>query len=211
MTASSINTFINTPVALSREDSGPLNLVPQCAKESQWIEDAAGGDYDAFDQLVILHQDRIFQICLRLLNCREDAREAAQDVFVRAFKALPRYKAKGKFSTWLYQIALNRCRDSWKCAASKLFALSDPIHLCQSEPKCSQSPSPSASLAQQEELALIQKALLTLPRRDRELIILSCIDGLPHSECAQILKCSERAIEGRLYRARQKLRAALAH
>lgn len=178
--------------------------------EAHWIAEAAGGDFEAFDRLMKLHEDRIYQICLRLLGCREDAKEAAQDVFVRAFQALPRYRARAKFTTWLYQIALNRCRDSWKKSAARLLALSDPIHLRGIEPVCEKCHAPSDAASQNDDVGLVQEALLQLSSKDREIVILCCVDELAHSECAEVLGCSERAIEGRLYRARKKLRQAMA-
>jgi len=177
----------------------------EAALESQWIGAARDGDQRAFGKLVESHQDRIFSLCLRLLGCREDAAEACQDVFVRAFDALPKYQPEARFSTWLYRIAVNRCHDFWKRASSRLKALTTTLSGRELTLK-TPGPTPDHHADWQDSLKQLDRALQALPARDREILILSGVENLSHSECATILGTSERGIEGRLYRAREKLR-----
>lgn len=172
--------------------------------ERRWIFRAAGGDLPAFQKLMELHQDRIFQFCLRLLGCREDAAEACQDVFIRAHQALPRYRHEAKFSTWLTQIALNRCRDARKKTSSKFASLCESFHLANCDPHSS-APHPDIRADWADELKILEKGLQALAGKHREVLVLTCVECRSHAECAEILKCSERAVEGRLHRARKEL------
>lgn len=172
--------------------------------ELRWISQAAAGDLPAFQKIIELHQDRIFQFCLRLLGCREDAAEACQDVFISAHKALPRYRHEAKFSTWLCQIALNRCRDTRKKASSKFASLCESLHDVTGDPP-SPAMHPDIRAEWADELELLEKGLQALARKHREVLVLSCIECRSHAECAELLKCSERAVEGRLHRARTEL------
>jgi len=207
MTASSASTPINHPDldlstdACAREEDSQGIVETQ---ELRWISAAGDGDIPSFEKLMALHEDRIFQLCLRLLGCREDALEASQDVFVRAHRALPRYQACGKFSTWLCHIAVNRCRDNWKRASSRLASLCDALHLTHRIPAC-RAQIPDDRAETRDDLAKLESGLGHLLGKHREILILAFVENLTHSECAQILKCSERAIEGRIYRARKLL------
>lgn len=205
MTASSATTptdFVQVTDVQSQDEQPSLLE----ASEQRWISGAQKGDLDSFERLMDLHQDRIFQFCLRLLGCREDALEASQDVFVRAHHALPRYRARGRFSTWLFQIALNRCRDGWKRTSSRLASLSEAFHPDHRELACPQ-PEPANHAKIRDDLFTLERGLRSLSPKDREILTLACVENLPHAECASILKCSERAIEGRLYRARKLLQS----
>lgn len=175
------------------------------ALEEQWIRSAQQGCHQAFGKLLEAHQDRVYSLCLRLLGSPEDAAEACQDVFVRAYQALPDFRPEARFSTWLYRIALNRSHDFWKRASSKLKALTSQL-TGKELPPTSPQDAPDHRLDWQDSLRELDQALRKLPRRDREILILSCVENLSHSECAEVLDTSPRAIEGRLYRAREKLR-----
>jgi|GEM_PF-353170 len=172
--------------------------------ERRWISLAASGDLPAFKKIIELHQDRIFQFCLRLLGCREDAAEACQDVFISAHKALSRYRHEAKFSTWLCQIALNRCRDDRKKASSRFASLCESFHHEVDDPP-SPVMHPDTRAEWSDELKLLEKGIKALARKHREVLVLTCIECLSHAECSEILQCSERAVEGRLHRARTHL------
>lgn len=81
------------------------------ADEKGWVEAARAGNHEAFRQLMDRHQDRVFGIALRLMRDREEALEAAQDTFLKAFRGLERFEQRSRFSTWLYRIAVNVCYD----------------------------------------------------------------------------------------------------
>lgn len=188
----------------SQDGCGRSALSVQDGIERRWISQAAGGDLLSFQKIIELHQDHMFQFCLRLLGCREDAAEACQDVFIRAHKALPRYRHEAKFSTWLCQIALNRCRDVRKKASSKFARRCESLHSLVSD-AASQALHPDLRAEWVDEMKLLEKGLQALGAKHREVLVLSCIEARSHAECSEILECSERAVEGRLHRARAEL------
>lgn len=191
----------------SRSRAKPARPAPQLLEsdESELIKAAAQGCHDAFETLVVHHQDQIFQVCLRMLQRRDEAREVCQDVFLRAFRALPGFRPEAKLSTWLYQIALNRCRDHWKSNSGKVSSKSQAIgHSSLSLEAKTIRPDEFAEWS--DEIEKFERSLLLLSPDHREIIILSCIQELSHAECGTILKCSTRAVEGRLRRAREALR-----
>ena len=75
------------------------------------IERARGGDREAFDALVVRYQDQVYNMSLRMLGNREDALDCAQEIFLTVYRSLERFEARAKFSTWLYRVTVNRCRD----------------------------------------------------------------------------------------------------
>jgi RNA polymerase sigma-70 factor (ECF subfamily) len=158
----------------------------------------------AFEWIVRQHEERIFGFCCRWLRCVEDAREACQDTFVHAWQALPEFEGRARLSTWLYQIALNLCRDRAKTRASRQKANTVNLEDVPSPPECPKQ-SPDTNAEWQSELEKLHRGLSLLSEKDRAALVLTSMEGLSHEECSQVLGSSPRAIEGRLYRARQSL------
>ena len=172
--------------------------------ENRLIRRAQDGDAAAFRSLVEAHQDMIHRVCLQWLSCEEDAREACQDTFLKAWQALPAWQPRARLSTWLYQIALNQCRDRAKSRAFRQRSATTNFDSLPASPACP-SASPDLAAVRADDMVKLQRGLAALPAASRELLILCAMEGLSYEEAALILKCSTRAIEGRLYRARQLL------
>lgn len=168
------------------------------------IRAAQKGDMGAFEWLVRRHEERLFGFCCRWLRCVEDAREVCQDAFVRAWQALPEFECRAKFSTWLYQIALNLCRDRAKARSSRQRNNTIALDEIEKAPLCPQN-TPVENAELQSELQKLELGLSVLPEKLRAALILTTMEGLSHEECALVLNCSVRGIEGRVYRARQML------
>lgn len=179
------------------------SAAPQDAEALQ-VRAAQEGDMAAFEWLVRRHEERLFGFCCRWLRCVEDAREVCQDSFVRAWQALPEFEGRARFTTWLYQIALNLCRDRAKTRGSRQQASTVALDQVPLPPECPRQ-SPDASAEWQSELEKLHRGLAILPEKDRAALVLTSMEGLSHEECAQILGGSIRSIEGRVYRARQML------
>lgn len=172
--------------------------------EKQKIRAAQAGDMAAFEWIVQQHEKRLFGFCCRWLRCTEDAREICQDAFVRAWQALPEFEGRARLSTWLYQIALNLCRDRAKTRATRqrenTVALDDVAH----SPECPKH-GPASSAEWQSEMQKLERGLAMLPEKLRAALMFTTMEGLSHEECAEVLSTSVRGVEGRLYRARQML------
>ncbi|MCH7228493.1 RNA polymerase sigma factor [Haloferula sp. A504] len=165
--------------------------------EAATIKAARGGDDEAFRDLVERHQQRVHRLCYHCLGDEEDAREACQDTFVRAYRALPRFSPRARLSTWLHRIALNLCRDRLRRRRPTMPL--DGIELACRDAR------PDEAVMGAADLARLTRGLAALPPRLYQAIVLSSLEGLSHAECAAIMKCSTRAVEGRLYRARRLL------
>lgn len=175
------------------------------AWEARQIEASRNGSHDAYREIVDHHKDRVYRFCLRWASSTEDAEEICQDTFVRAYHALGSYRPQGKFSTWLYQIALNLSRDLARSKHGKMAGLTIPIsNIAETSFPC-RLPLPNESSEWSEDLKRLEAALNNLPTKLREPLVLNTIEGLSYEECAEVLSCSPRAIEGRIYRARRVL------
>jgi len=198
MTAFSPSSFEGIP----RGASLPPGVTADEVAEIAMIASAQNGCPDSFRQLVERYQQRIYHFCFHYLRDAGDAREACQDAFIRAHRALPKYRPKARFSTWLFQIALNLCRD--RVRASSPGRATEALGEHALEFPCPAA-TPDEAAMRDTDLAKLDRGLAALAEEHRSVLVLSCLEGLSHSECAEILKCSERAVEGRLYRARHRL------
>lgn len=176
----------------------------QATLEQQKIRAAQAGDMAAFEWIVHQHEKRVFTFCCRWLRCTEDAREVCQDAFVRAWQALPEFEGRAKMTTWLYQIALNLCRDRAKTRASRQRDSTVGLDAMEETPRCPQH-NPAMSAEWRSEMQKLERGLAVLPEKLRTVLMLTTLEGLSHDECAQVLGCSARGVEGRVYRARQML------
>ncbi len=172
--------------------------------ERSLVDGAKAGCEDSFRRLVEQHQDAIYRFCFHWLHDSEDAREAAQDTFLRAWKAIERYQPKAKIRNWLYRIALNVCRDRHRSKAARQRRSTHPLDEETSPLPCHRL-APDETLMQAADLEKLQRGIHALPPRLRAVLILCLQEGLPQETCGEILGCSSRAVEGRLYRARRTL------
>lgn len=163
------------------------------------------GCHEAYAELIDRHRDRIYRFCLGWTGNPEDAEELCQDVFVRAYSALPRYQGEHHFSAWLFRIARNRCHDHHRSRSQRNTRRNRPLEASRVDQLSAPGPRPDENAADSEELRKLREAIAALPERLREVIALCSIEGLSQEECAALLGCSRRAVEGRLYRARQEL------
>jgi len=189
---------IDLPLTQAEEPSTLEGLEPQKLAAAQ------AGDMAAFEWLVRRHEERLFAFCCRWLRCVEDAREVCQDSFVRAWQALPEFEGRAKFSTWLYQIALNLCRDRAKTRATRQRDSTIALEEMEQSPLCPQK-TPDASAEWRGEMQKLERGLAELPEKLRAALMLTTMEGLSQTECAQVMNCSVRGVEGRVHRARQML------
>ncbi len=164
------------------------------------------GRQDAFAEIMRRHREPTYRLIRGHIGDSEEAVDLLQDCFTSAFKALDRYDQARPFRAWLSRIAINKCRD-WarRRAVRRLFAASG------SEPRVADvpdpAPHPDEEAGDRQELERLWQAISDLPRTLREPLILRTVEGLSQAETAMVLRISEKAVETRLYRARQKLAA----
>jgi RNA polymerase sigma-70 factor (ECF subfamily) len=206
MTASSSNPSLDLLLASLPEATSAQATTAPGTQESRLIRRAQAGDTAAFRTLVELHEDMIFRVCHQWLALEEDAREACQDTFLKAWQALPAWQPRARLTTWLYKIALNQCRDRARSRNFRQRQATTSFDQLTATPACPLA-SPDLAAIRRDDMRKLQQGLAALPAAPREILILCAMEGLSHQEAALVLQCSSRAIEGRLHRARQLLLA----
>ena len=163
------------------------------------------GDQSAFEDILLEFQDRIYNLCRRMLGNAHDAEDAAQDVFLKAYQALPRFEPGASLYTWLYRIAINTCIDyKRKPFLESLFKRSDEGEEIMIDVP-SVAPSPER-LAESKQMGQdLQKSLGKLSQKLRTAIILKEIEGLSYEEIAEVLDISLGTVKSRIARAREEL------
>jgi RNA polymerase sigma-70 factor (ECF subfamily) len=169
---------------------------------------ARQGDLDAFNALVIEHQDLVFNLCYRMLGSRPAAEDAAQEAFIAAWRALPGLRGEA-FRPWLLRIAANGCRDELRRRARRpASSLDEALEAGSPEPPDA-GPLPEATLLDSEVRARLEAALQELPGEQRLAVVLCDVEGLDYAEIATVMRSSLGTVKSRIARGRSKLRQAL--
>jgi len=174
------------------------------------------GDKEAFDKLVLRYQDKVFHMCLRFLTDYEEANDSAQEIFVKVYLSLKRFRGDATFSTWLYRITVNTCKNKVKSFRYRFKSVSVPLgDVHESEKRNSaidiadDSPSPMGCLETREKEMLIQHAINTLPISQKTVILLRHIEGLSYEQIAEATGFNPGTVKSKLARARLHLREQL--
>lgn len=177
--------------------------------ERELIRSARAGDQDAFAPLVAIHADRVRRALRRFGLDAGEADEVAQEVFLRAWRGLPRFEERAQFSTWLYRIAFNEAqRRLARRALPRVEAgpdRDDPIASLPEAPHLS----PEARALEGEFAQVLEQALAQLPAERRAAVVLRDIEGLSTLEAAEVVALRPAAFKSRLHRGRMQLRALL--
>ena len=179
--------------------------------EQELIARAQNGDTEAFNPLVYKYQQKIYNLIYRKVGDRETAEDLCQEVFLKAWQALPNFKEQSVFYTWLYQIAFNCSIDYIRKRDREIiFACEElPQNADDGLPMLQTQPSPCQILEKEELGHIIRKAMHKLPLGQRSVLYLRYWEDLPIKEIALRLGKSEGTVKTYLYHARQKLRSLL--
>ena len=164
--------------------------VPMTWTDEELVAKSKTGDLDSFNQLVKRWERPIFALAYRTLGREEDARDVTQETFLRAFRALAGFKGDAKFSSWLYRIALNLCRD-WmrKERRTPLVAVPEGVELQDLAAEGGPVASVEDLAARAELTRGVARAMELLPAEQRQAIILKEYHGLTFQEIADLMKC----------------------
>ncbi|MEP7024917.1 MAG: sigma-70 family RNA polymerase sigma factor [Actinomycetota bacterium] len=175
--------------------------------EADLVARARSGDMAAFEELVMAYADRLFAVLLRLLGDRAEAEDVAQEVMLRAWRGIGRFRGNSSFFTWLYRIAVNEANRSLQKAARR--PLTVPVETGTPQIPADARDEPARRAEQQELRAALAGALASLPPDYRAAIVLRDIEGLSTKEAADITGVGQAAFKSRLHQARLRVRTAV--
>jgi RNA polymerase sigma-70 factor (ECF subfamily) len=176
--------------------------------DEELVRACQAGESSAFDILVARWEDKIRGAAYRLLGSQEEAQDAAQEAFLKAYRGLPRFKQEARFSSWLYQIALNLCRDRLRRRKGRTMVSLEVLE--EVGPVIPGGGPAALDLVQQQDLArTVRRAIGELSEEQREVVILKEYQGLTFLEIAQALDLPVSTVKTRLYRGLGQLRLHL--
>lgn len=187
---------------------------PDCdEQDTQDMARLAAGHESALNELMERHAEKLFHYLVRSLQNEEDAADLAQETFVKVYQNRAKFNPQQKFSTWLYAIASNLVRDRYRWRARhqhvSLDAENGQTEVSLKDNLSAFEPTPDETLQTEERSAAVRQAIAALPAELRQPLILSVYQELSQAEIGAILKCSAKAVEMRISRARQRLRTSL--
>jgi RNA polymerase sigma-70 factor (ECF subfamily) len=173
------------------------------------VKKNTNGDPTAFEDILLAYQDKIYNLCRHMLGNAHDAEDAAQDTFLKAYQALPKFRPEASLYTWLYRIATNTCIDyKRKPVFESLFGASEEgerlIH-----DRVSDDPSPERLYQSKQMNQALQEGLARLSPKLRAVIVLLEIEGLSYEEIAETLDISLGTVKSRVARAREDLKKTM--
>jgi RNA polymerase sigma factor (sigma-70 family) len=175
--------------------------------ENALIASARKGDVPAFNQLVMLYQGMVYTLAYRILSDPDAAADATQDTFLKAYKAISKFRG-GSFKAWLLRIATNACYDQLRKKQRRPTSSLDdlPVEAEHSSYLRDPARSPHDEIEQQELNQAIQAGIMTLPFEQRIVLVLSDVQGLSYNEIAEATGLSLGTVKSRLSRGRAKVR-----
>jgi RNA polymerase sigma-70 factor, ECF subfamily len=183
-------------------------------EDAQLIRSFLMDDANAFDRLVIKYQNLVFNLCFRIIGDYDDASDCAQETFIKVYNNLKKFRFKSSFTTWLYRIAINTCRNRLTSAVSRMkkksVRIDNPgerdgdtmdIHDC--------SFNPHDVFEKNEQTRVIHEAIDSLPEDLKVLVVLRDLEGNSYEDIANITGVNLGTVKSRLARARHLLRESL--
>lgn len=181
--------------------------------EKKLVQKCKKGDIESFELLIANHQKKIFNIAFRMLRNTEDASDIAQEVFLKAYKSISKFKETSSFSTWIYRIAVNTCIDEIrKRKKVVLYSLDSTIQSEDGELPAQwedEGPRPDTIVENREMKSAVKKAVESLSEDHKTIIVLRDMDGFSYEEISELLDCSLGTVKSRINRARKALKDIL--
>jgi RNA polymerase sigma-70 factor (ECF subfamily) len=176
----------------------------QQVEEIGWVDQALKGDRAAFGQLMHRYAGAVYNLAYRMLGNAEDAEDASQEIFLRAYTRLTSFDRQRRFSTWLLSIGSNYCIDRLRRRRFAWLTLEDAAFALPSKER-----GPERTALDHERQAIVQRALQKLPENYRAVTVLRYWNDLSYEEIARVTGLTESTIKTRLHRARHMLAEAL--
>jgi RNA polymerase sigma-70 factor, ECF subfamily len=192
-------------------------MEPEDKEEARFIARLASRDERAFNELVVLYQERVFRILLRMLGRRDEAEDMAQEVFVQVFKAVGTFRGDSKLSTWIYRIAVNLCKNRVKYLKRRRTEAQDEYEaLAERSPMNSGGGVTSGDIARPDQMVegmqlerVVHACIVELDPDFREVLILRDVEDLSYEELCEVTGLPDGTVKSRLHRARAMLKQAV--
>lgn len=182
-------------------------------RDNLLIEQCLKGQQSSFSELIDEYKNLVFNLAYRMTNNLDDAEDISQEVFIRVYKSLYNFNPNYKFSTWLYQVTLNFCRDKFRKGKIPSVSLDAPLNKDDQKNFSSLIPNnennPEEIFIEVEQTNFINKLISSLPPKYREVIVLRHLRDLSYEEMSKILNISLGSVKTRLFRARELLKNKL--
>ncbi|UCG53824.1 MAG: sigma-70 family RNA polymerase sigma factor [Candidatus Latescibacterota bacterium] len=181
-------------------------------EDRELIARARKGDEGAYRTLLGKYERAVFNICLKMVRDREEARDLAQDAFIKVFSMLDRYNPSFAFSNWLFKITSNLCIDSMRKRRVDTLPMDEPVRGAKGEYErqyASPTATPDKVLLKKEKMKLLSRAIEELPPHYRIMIVLRHQEGLSYEEIAETLEVPLGTVKARIHRAREMLKTRL--
>lgn len=181
-------------------------------QELSCIRQVLAGDVNAFEPLVSAHEKNAYNLALRMLGSAEDAEDAVQEAFLKAYRSLNDFRQDSRFSVWLYRIVSNLCLDQLrrrKRQAEQSLTVEDESGEETELDVPDKSFSPGALLEQKLTREAVRRGLDALPPEHRQILLLRELEGLSYEEIGQALSLEPGTVKSRIFRARKRLCAFL--
>ena len=194
------------------------HCVNAAEEDAALIRRCRQGDSAAFGALVQKYQDPLFNGIYRMVGDYQDAADIAQDVFLKAYRAIDTFRGSAAFYTWLYTIAVNTCRSRGRSLKVRKAHVSlaagtggdpDDNSAANGNDPPDPDPLPAEVAENKEEFARVEAAIRCLPDEYRMVVVLKDIEGRNYAEIAGMLQISQGTVKSRLFRARERLREML--
>jgi RNA polymerase sigma-70 factor (ECF subfamily) len=179
--------------------------------DEELVARSNGGDHDSFNELIRRWERPIYALAYRQIGREEDARDVCQETFLRAYRALGGFRGQAKFSSWLYRIAINLCRD-WMRRERRTPVMQAPEEVDLMELAAAREPAESIEdrIARNDLSRAVERAMAVLPDEQRAAIVLKEYHGLTFQEIADLVGCPLSTVKTRLYQGLSVLRRELA-
>lgn len=172
--------------------------------ESLWLARAQKGDPEAFSRLVEMYQSPVYNLCFRMLNDADDAEDAAQETFLRAYRSMKSYDHQRPFPTWLLSIAAHHCIDQMRKRRMSIVSIEDLPYADLPD----SSPNPETATGQLEEQGRVRALLGILTPLDRAAVVMYYWYEFSYEDIGEALNLSISAVKSRLHRARRSMAEA---
>ena len=206
----SLNTHLNLPSgAIKKEQSGKLVVMSEKEKDNSLVERVQRGDKVAFEMLFTKYQRRVSRLVARFVRSEAEVEDVVQESFIKAYRALAKFRGDSAFYTWLYRIAVNTAKNHLVAASKR------PISLSQFEKNddddfeedrfISDSATPEAELITKQIGEAVNKTMDELPADLREAIMLREIEGMSYEDIADAMGCPIGTVRSRIFRAHEAI------